>query len=67
MGDPLHPALRAVSDAVLAVASRRSVDDVLQGLVERQSKLRILRRMDVEIDQAGYGKGARRQTDEIIT
>jgi len=29
----LHPALRAVSDAVLAVASQRSVEDVLQQLV----------------------------------
>ncbi len=39
VGDPLHPALRAVSDAVLAVAAQRSVDDVLQGLVERAREL----------------------------
>ena len=32
-------ALRAVSDAVLAVASQQSVDEVLQGLVERAREL----------------------------
>src|SRR3954449_10377035 len=32
-------ALRAVSDAVLAVASRQSVDEVLQALVERAREL----------------------------
>src|SRR4051794_22436252 len=31
----LHPALRELSDAVLAVAAQRSVDEVLQGLVDR--------------------------------
>jgi signal transduction histidine kinase len=36
---PLHPALRAVSDAVLAVAAQRSVEDVLQELVERAREL----------------------------
>jgi hypothetical protein len=35
VAEPLNPALRAVSDAVLAVTAQRSVDDVLQGLVER--------------------------------
>jgi len=35
----LHPALRAVSDAVLAVASRRSVEEVLQQLVHRAREL----------------------------
>jgi signal transduction histidine kinase len=35
----LHPALRAVSDAVLAVAAQRSVQDVLQELVERAREL----------------------------
>jgi signal transduction histidine kinase len=34
MPEPVTPALRAVSDAVLAVAAQRSVDDVLQQLVE---------------------------------
>jgi signal transduction histidine kinase len=34
MPEPVSPALKAVSDAVLAVASRLSVDDVLQQLVD---------------------------------
>lgn len=39
MAEPLSPALRAVSDAVLAVASQRSVDEVLQRLVEAAREL----------------------------
>jgi signal transduction histidine kinase len=39
MAEPLSPALRAVSDAVLAVASQRSVDEVLQRLVEAAGEL----------------------------
>ncbi|MEA2295129.1 MAG: hypothetical protein QOE86_2768 [Solirubrobacteraceae bacterium] len=39
MPEPLHPALRAVSDAVLAVASQRSVEEVLQRLVEQAREL----------------------------
>jgi signal transduction histidine kinase len=39
MAEPLHPALRAVSDAVLAVASRTSVEAVLQQLVHRAREL----------------------------
>ena len=39
MGEPLHPALRAVSDAVLAVTSHRSVEAVLQQLVDRAREL----------------------------
>jgi signal transduction histidine kinase len=35
----LHPALKAVSDAVLAVASQRSVEEVLQQLVEGAREL----------------------------
>jgi signal transduction histidine kinase len=35
MPEPVSPALKAVSDAVLAVASRLSVDEVLQQLVDR--------------------------------
>jgi signal transduction histidine kinase len=35
----LSPALRAVSDAVLAVASQRSVEEVLQQLVDRAREL----------------------------
>ena len=37
--DHLNPALRAVSDAVLAVASQLSVDEVLQRLVESAREL----------------------------
>jgi signal transduction histidine kinase len=39
MTDALHPALRAVSDAVLGVASRRSVEEVLQQLVDHAREL----------------------------
>ena len=39
MAEPVHPALKAVSDAVLAVASRTSVEDVLQQLVHRAREL----------------------------
>jgi signal transduction histidine kinase len=39
MADTLHPALRAVSDAVLAVAAQQSVEDVLQQLVDRAREL----------------------------
>ena len=39
MAEPLTPALKAVSDAVLAVASQRSVDDVLQRLVDCSREL----------------------------
>jgi signal transduction histidine kinase len=39
MVERLSPALRAVSDAVLAVASRLSVEDVLQQLVDRAREL----------------------------
>ncbi|MEA2159077.1 MAG: hypothetical protein QOD66_1457, partial [Solirubrobacteraceae bacterium] len=34
MAEPLTPALQAVSDAVLAVASKLSVEEVLQRLVD---------------------------------
>src|SRR5919197_3462912 len=39
MAERLHPALRELSDAVLAVAAQRSVDEVLQGLVDRAREL----------------------------
>jgi signal transduction histidine kinase len=39
MAERLHPALMAVSDAVLAVAAQRSVDEVLQELVDRAREL----------------------------
>jgi len=39
MAEPSSPALKAVSDAVLAVASQRSVEEVLQELVHRAREL----------------------------
>src|SRR5438132_13862762 len=39
MSEPLHPAIRAVSDAVLGVAAQRSVVDVLQRLVDSAREL----------------------------
>ena len=39
MSDGLNPALRAVSDAVLAVAAQHSVEEVLQQLVHRAREL----------------------------
>jgi len=39
MAERLNPALKAVSDAVLAVASQRSVEEVLQQLVESAREL----------------------------
>src|SRR5215469_13571714 len=39
MTEPLSPALKAVSDAVLAVASQLSVDEVLQRLVDSAREL----------------------------
>ncbi len=39
MSEPLSPALQAVSDAVLAVTSERSVDEVLQRLVHSAREL----------------------------
>lgn len=39
MSDRVHPALRAVSDAVLAVAAENSVEEVLQRLVEGAREL----------------------------
>ena len=39
MPERLSPALKAVSDAVLAVASQLSVDEVLQRLVDRAREL----------------------------
>jgi signal transduction histidine kinase len=39
MAAPLHPALKAVSDAVLAVGSQRAVEDVLQRLVDSAREL----------------------------
>ncbi len=69
MPEPVSPALKAVSDAVLAVASRRSVDEVLQQLVDCARELVEARYAALGIpDGAG---GFRRflvagMTDELI-
>jgi signal transduction histidine kinase len=65
----ITPALRAISDAVLAVASRLSVDEVLQQLVERARELADARYAALGIPD-GQG-GFRRflvagMTDELI-
>ena len=39
MAAPLHPALKTVSDAVLAVGSQHAVEDVLQRLVHSAREL----------------------------
>src|SRR5215207_2199612 len=39
MAEPLSPALKAVSDAVLAVTAQRSVEEVLQGLADQAREL----------------------------
>ncbi len=58
MSSDVHPALQAVSDAVLAVAAQRSVDDVLQQLVERARELAGARyaALGVPDDQGGFSK-----------
>ena len=69
MQEPVSPALRAVSDAVLAVASQRSVDEVLQRLVDAARELAGARYAALGIpDEAG---GFRRflvsgMSDELI-
>jgi signal transduction histidine kinase len=69
MQDPVSPALRAVSDAVLAVASERSVDEVLQRLVDSARELAGARYAALGIpDEAG---GFRRflvsgMSDELV-
>jgi signal transduction histidine kinase len=56
--DPLHPALRAVSDAVLAVASQRSVEEVLQRLVEQARELAGARyaALGIPDDEGGFAR-----------
>ena len=69
MPEPVSPALKAVSDAVLAVASQRSVDEVLQQLVDCARELAAARYAALGIpDGAG---GFRRflvagMSDELI-
>jgi signal transduction histidine kinase len=56
MADPLHPALKAVSDAVLAVGSQHAVEDVLQRLVHSARELAGARyaALGVPDDQGGF-------------
>jgi signal transduction histidine kinase len=55
MPEPVSPALKAVSDAVLAVASRLSVDDVLQQLVDCARELVEARYAALGIPDGGGG------------
>jgi signal transduction histidine kinase len=55
MPEPVSPALKAVSDAVLAVASRLSVDEVLQQLVDRARELAEARYAALGIPDGGGG------------
>jgi signal transduction histidine kinase len=55
MAEPLQPALRAVSDAVLAVAAQRSVEEVLQELVHRARELAGARYAALGIPDGGGG------------
>src|SRR5262245_47650309 len=54
----LSPAMEAVSDAVLAVASQRSVDDVLQKLVHAARELAAARyaALGIPDDEGGFRK-----------
>lgn len=55
MAEPLHPALKAVSDAVLAVASKRSVEQVLQQLVHSARELVDARYAALGVPDGGGG------------
>jgi signal transduction histidine kinase len=55
VSEPLSPALKAVSDAVLAVASQLSVDDVLQRLVDSARELAGARYAALGIPDGGGG------------
>jgi signal transduction histidine kinase len=55
MPEPVSPALRAVSDAVLAVAAERSVDEVLQRLVDSARELVGARYAALGIPDGGGG------------
>jgi len=58
MAETLSPALRAVSDAVLAVASQRSVEDVLQRLVDSARELAHARfaALGIPDDEGGFSQ-----------
>ena len=55
MPEPLPPALKAVSDAVLAVASQLSVEEVLQRLVDSARELACARYAALGIPDGGGG------------
>ena len=55
MSEPLSPALKAVSDAVLAVASQLSVDEVLQRLVDSARELAAARYAALAIPDGAGG------------
>ena len=57
MAETLSPALRAVSDAVLAVAAQQSVEDVLQQLVDRARELAGARYAAVGVPDGDGGFG----------
>ncbi len=70
MPEPLPPALKAVSDAVLAVASQLSVEEVLQRLVDSARELACARYAALGIPDGGGG--FRRflvsgMSDELVT
>ena len=68
MSEPLSPALRAVSDAVLAVATQLSVDKVLQQLVEsaRDWRARATPRSGSRTASAASGGSSCGMIDELI-
>ncbi|MEA2297388.1 MAG: hypothetical protein QOF77_324 [Solirubrobacteraceae bacterium] len=69
MADGLNPALRAVSDAVLAVAAELSVEEVLQRLVDRARELAGARyaALGIPDGEGGFGRFlVSGMTDELI-
>jgi predicted component of type VI protein secretion system len=61
MAERLNPALKAVSDAVLAVAAQVSVEEVLQQLVDRARVLARARYAALGIPDAEGCAGLRRR------
>jgi signal transduction histidine kinase len=58
MAEPLSPALKAVSDAVLAVTAQRSVEEVLQGLADQARELAGARYSAIGVPdgEGGFGR-----------
>jgi signal transduction histidine kinase len=70
MAERLHPALKAVSDAVLAVAAQVSVEEVLQQLVDRARVLAGARYAALGIPDAAGGFSrflVSGMSDELVT